>query len=280
MSDRAPILAGVVGWPVEQSLSPLIHATWAQRAGIDGYYIPTPVPDDDDSFARVIAALRKVGFRGVNVTLPHKARALAIADAATVRARRAGAANTLTFGDDGVHADNTDIAGFAAALAEKSVTGKTAMMLGAGGAARGVALALIDAGFERILVANRTRDKAEALTPMAPGIEPVDWAARNDALAGADLLVNATSLGMTGKPPLEIALDAMPTAGAVADIVYNPLRTPLLQAAQNRGLTIVDGLAMLMHQAAPGFEAWFGATPQVDDALRRVLVAELERRAT
>ncbi|WP_425410472.1 shikimate dehydrogenase [Hyphococcus sp.] len=276
---RAPKLAGVIGWPIAQSLSPLIHTIWAHRAGVDAYYIPIPVEPDYQVFARTMDSLKTVGFEGVNVTLPHKEHALRYARSATDNARKAGAANMLTFHDDGAEADNSDIAGFTDAVREKAPerTG-TALILGAGGAARGISIALKTLGFSNIAITNRTPEKASALAELFD-LQTVDWASRAAALENADLLVNTTSLGMTGQPPLEMDLSALKPHACVADIVYAPVETPLLAQARDRAMKTVDGLAMLMHQAAPGARAWFGADPVVDDDLRRHLVNELNRRS-
>ena len=275
-----PILAGVVGWPVGHSLSPLIHGTWAKRAGINGHYVPLAVPPSHEEFARAMDALRTLGFAGVNVTLPHKEHALRYADRASKAANRAGAANMLSFGAEGAVADNSDIAGFAAAVREvSSAPGSSALILGAGGAARGVALALHILGFKSIDIANRTRDKAGALAKTF-GLGVVGWSERSEALAGVDLVVNTTSLGMTGEPPLDVDLSLLRQSAIVADIVYAPLETPLLAAAAERGNKTVDGLSMLMHQAVPGFNAWFGGEAAVDGDLRRKLAGELARRAS
>jgi len=279
----APRLAGVVGWPVAHSLSPLIHTIWAARAKINAYYTPLEIPDDDDAFRHSMDSLRVIGFAGVNVTIPHKERALNYADSVSARAKRAGAVNMLTFSEDGAYGDNSDIAGFAAALGQHLRAGdkkQRALILGAGGAARGVAVAALEAGYGDIAVANRTRARAETLVKNLGGLRVVDWERREETSAGADLVVNATALGMRGQPPLDFSLEHLESAAIVADIVYQPLATPLLAAAAARGLRCVDGLSMLMHQAAPGFRAWFGAAPAVDDALRKELVNEMERRET
>ncbi len=276
----SPLLAGVVGWPVGHSLSPLIHTIWADRAVFDGYYIPLAIEPDYDSFARAMDALGTVGFAGVNVTIPHKEHALRYAAVASNAARKAGAANMLTFAEDGPYADNSDIAGFAAAVREAcdGQSLKSALILGAGGAARGVALALKELGVGSVVVANRTRSKADDLAA-AFGLTAVDWDDRNSAAGMADIIVNTTSLGMTGQPPLDFDLSAADNTALIADIVYSPLETPLLIAASARDHPTVDGLSMLMHQAAPGFRAWFGAACRVDGALRADLVAELKRRS-
>ncbi len=276
-NHKAPTLAGVVGWPVAHSLSPFIHNTWAKRAGVNGYYVPIPVAPDYNDFAVAMDALKTLGFAGVNVTIPHKEHALRYASQASDAARKAGAANMLTFGEKSF-ADNSDITGFAEAVgARSSAPGKTALVLGAGGAARGIVLALQHLGVKEIAVANRTRAKSEALAK-AFGLTVADWEDRGKALEKIDLLVNTTSLGMTGQPPLEIDLAGLKASALVADIVYAPLETPLLKAAKAKGHDTVDGLAMLMHQAVPGFKTWFGADAAVDADLRAVLLEELKRR--
>ncbi|MEM6945789.1 MAG: shikimate dehydrogenase, partial [Pseudomonadota bacterium] len=227
----------------------------------------------------VVRALPKAGFRGVNVTVPHKQAALRIADGRSAAAEAIGASNTLVFGPDGaIFADNTDAYGFienlrAGAPSWAGADGP-AVVLGAGGAAQAVIHALLRAGVVEVRLTNRTRDRAEALADrFGPCVHVVDWSARGEALEGAALLVNTTVLGMTGKPTLELALDALSPKAVVNDIVYVPLETPLLAAARERGATVVDGLGMLLHQARPGFRAWFGRDPVVDDALRHACLA-------
>lgn len=274
-----PLLAGVVGWPIDHSLSPLIHTIWANRAGINGYYIPLAIAPDYDAFARAMDSLRVIGFAGVNVTLPHKEHALRYADKHSDTAASVGAANMLTFKNDGVYADNSDAGGFEAALRgaiDRRDAAQSAFILGAGGAARGVAQALRQFGLDEVTIANRTRKKAELIAEDF-GARVIDWEKRNEALS-AEIIVNTTSLGMTGQPPLELDYSRLKPGSVVADIVYSPLETPLLKAALGRGAVAVDGLAMLMHQAAPGFKAWFGGDAQVDEVLRSALVAELKRR--
>lgn len=272
-----PRVAGLVGWPIGHTLSPLIHQIWAAREGLDAVYLPVAAEPGFAAFARAAEALRNAGFRGLNVTIPHKENALAYARAASPAAKKAGAANMLTFGPDGPYADNSDIEGFAKALAEVLRPGEIpsrAVVLGAGGAARGIILALKERGIGEIIVANRTTEKAARLAKEF-GARTAPWEERARALAGAGLLVNATSLGMDGAPPLDIALDALPENAVVADIVYRPLQTPLLDAAQAQGLRTADGLAMLMHQAAAGYKAWLGTRAEVDAELRRRLEAAL-----
>ncbi len=277
--QKTPVLAGVVGCPVNHSLSPIIHTIWAKRAGVDGYYIPIEVPPDYDEFARAMDSLRTVGFAGVNVTIPHKENALRYADIVSENAKQAGAANMLTFTDKGAAAENSDITGFAEAVREKkSAPGTSALVLGAGGAARGVVLALKALGVTDIRIANRTTERAKELAGQFD-LVVIDWAKKSEAIDNIDILVNTTNLGMAGQPPLEIDLSALNPSALVADIVYAPLKTALLKDAEDKGHMTVDGLAMLMHQAVPGFGAWFGADAAVDGDLRSALVTELERRA-
>lgn len=279
-SPDAPRLAAVLGWPIHHSLSPLVHRTWAAREGANAHYIPLAVAPDYDSFARACDALRALGFSGCNVTLPHKEHALRYATTSAPRAAKAGAANMLTFAADGAHADNSDIAGFAGALrdAAPGLEPGRAVVLGAGGAARGVVLALAEMAFAPIVVVNRSRERAETVAALAAQAAPLDWADREEPLDGARLVVNATSLGMKGQPPLELSLARLSGEAVVADIVYAPLETPLLRAARARGQRTADGLAMLMHQATFGYRAWLGTEAKVDAGLRRLLEEALTRR--
>jgi len=276
-TDARPLLAGVMGWPVAHSKSPLIFAHWFAETGIAGSYTRLPARPED--FAEALRALPEAGFRGVNVTIPHKLAALERADEASDAARAIGAANTLRFDADGrILADNTDGYGFIENLREGAPNwtpaAGPALVLGAGGAARAVIHALLEAGAPTIRLANRTRARAEALAAhFGSRIEPVDWAARAAAIGGAATSFNTTSLGMTGNPVLELPLDDAPATALVTDIVYAPLETPLLAAARARGLATVDGLGMLLHQARPGFRAWFGVDPTVTPALRRAVLA-------
>lgn len=278
MTGRAK-LAGVMGWPVNHSLSPVLHGHWLDSLGIDGAYVPLAVAPEN--FAEVLAALAKMGFRGVNVTVPHKEAALAAVDDADALARRIGAVNTVIVGDDGrLTGTNTDGFGFLENLKEGASgwnpAAGPAVVLGAGGAARAVVVALIDAGAPDIRLTNRTRARADRIAQDLGGPVTVhDWDDRAAILANANLLVNTTTLGMTGKDPLEISLDALPTAALVNDIVYAPLETGLLATARARGNPAVDGLGMLLHQARPGFEAWFGAAPQVTPDLRARILAQM-----
>jgi shikimate dehydrogenase len=267
-------LAGILGWPVSHSRSPRLHGFWLERHGIDGAYVPLPVRPEN--FAAAVRGLAAAGFAGANVTIPHKLAAFAVCDAVDASARRAGAVNTLVFRDGRIEGSNTDGSGFIANLRAHGVdpAAGPALVLGGGGSARAVVAALQDAGAP-VSLANRTRARADALAGDLPGLTVRDWTARDAALADHALVVNTTSLGMAGNPALELDLDRAPAGLAVADIVYVPLETPLLAAARARGLRAVEGLGLLLHQAVPGFTAWFGVEPVVDDALRRFVAAGL-----
>jgi shikimate dehydrogenase len=279
--------ACVIGWPVEHSRSPLIHTYWLKLYGISGAYEKMAVRPEE--LADFLGSLFECGFTGCNVTLPHKEAALRLAQAVDQSARAIGAANTLWLDEDAeLHASNTDAYGFMANLAEQAPAWnagrRPVVVLGAGGAARAIIYGLLEGGAAKILLTNRSRDRADALAlefaPLAKTfdarIEVVEWGDRGAALAGCGLLVNATSLGMIGKPPLELDLAALPADAVVADIVYSPRETPLLAAARARGNMTVDGLGMLLYQAVPGFERWFGFRPEVTAELRAMLAASLE----
>ncbi len=265
-------LAGVIGSPIAHSRSPLIHGHWLKTNGIRGYYIPMDVAADD--LATVIRTLPKAGFVGVNITIPHKERVLEIADLITDRAALIGAANTLIFRKDGkIHADNTDGYGFMKNLgdAQSGWTPQSgpAAVLGAGGASRAVIAALLDAGVPKILISNRTRVRADALqSEFGKRLVVYDWVQAGNMLEPATLVVNTTSLGMMGKPPLRVPLDGLRAGTLVTDLVYAPLKTKFLEVAEEMGCRAVDGLGMLLHQAVPGFERWFGVRPVVDAATR------------
>lgn len=269
-------LAAVIGNPIGHSRSPRLHRHWLQRYGVAGDYVPLHVEEGD--LASVLRAMPKMGFVGTNVTLPHKVAAMNIADRVTDRATLIGAANTLTFRDDGtIIADNTDGYGFIANLKQgapdwNAKTGPVAV-LGAGGAARAIIVALANEGVDEIYLANRTRPKAEALrTEFGPRITVFDWVQAGNMIEEATTVVNTTSLGMIGQPALRVPLDGLRPGMVVTDIVYSPLRTTLLAAAEEAGCTTVDGLGMLLHQGVPGFERWFGRRPDVDDELRRAVL--------
>lgn len=270
-------IAGVIGWPVGHSRSPQLHGHWIRRYGIDGAYVPLAVPPD--GLEAALRGLPALGFRGCNVTIPHKPAAAGLVDSLDGFAQRVGAVNTIVVSPDGaLTGSNTDGFGFLENLKQGAPGWRPeagpALVVGAGGAARAVLAALLDDGVERIRLTNRTagraRDLADSLDPLR--IEPVSWEERADALADASVLVNTTSLGMYGQPPLDLALEAMPSDTVVTDLVYTPLTTPLLAAAAARGNPTVDGLGMLLHQARPGFAAWFGVDPLVDSALRQAVL--------
>jgi shikimate dehydrogenase len=273
--QRIP-LAGVIGNPIAHSKSPRLHRHWLRQFGLPGDYMPLHVRDTD--LAEVIRALPKMGFVGVNITVPHKVAVLGLADLVTDRATLIGAANTLIFRKDGkIHADNTDGYGFIANLKQGAPGWKPnagpAAVLGAGGAARAVIASLIDVGTTEILLTNRTRPKAEALkASFGSKVQVVDWVQAGNMLEEATTVVNATSLGMVGQAALRVPLDGLRKGAVVTDLVYSPLRTPLLEAADAAGCITVDGLGMLLHQAVPAFERWFGMRPEVNDDARQAVL--------
>ena len=280
-------LAGVIGWPVGHSLSPRLHGHWLQRHGIDGAYLPLPVRPDDIELA--FRALPRLGFLGWNVTLPHKEAAFRLVDGHDPSALRTGVVNTVMVDADGrTRGYSTDGGGFLANLRAQASGWRPqagpAVLVGCGGAARAVAVALLDAGVPELRLTNRTADRALALKEVlerdfpAAAIALLPWEARAAALEGAALCVNTTSLGMKGQPPLDLDLSALPLASPVADLVYVPLETELLAGARRRGHPVVDGLGMLLHQAVPGFAHWGGVTPEVDAAARGVLLEALQAR--
>ncbi len=267
-------LAGVMGWPVNHSLSPRLHGYWLETLDIDGAYVPLAVAPDNAADA--IAILPKLGFRGLNVTVPYKETAMGCVDSLDDLARRIGAVNTIIYDEDGYsHGTNTDGFGFIENIRQHApdydFSSGPVIVLGAGGAARAVIVALMDAGAPEVRVTNRTLERAEVLaahTGNGGDIKVLPWEQRNDALVDAALLVNTTTLGMTGQRALDIELQQLPTGACVTDIVYAPLETPLLADARERGNIVVDGIGMLLHQARPGFKAWFGEDPDVSEALR------------
>lgn len=267
-------LAGITGWPVSHSRSPRLHGFWLEHYGIDGAYLPLPI--DPAHFPAAIRGLMLSGFAGVNVTIPHKVAAFAICDTVDESARKAGAVNTLVFENGRITGSNTDGWGFLENLRANGVdpAAGPALILGAGGSARAVAAVLLELGVA-VTVANRTRSRADELARELPGLLVIDWGARQHALPDHALLVNTTSLGMAGHPPVEIDLDRADHGLTVADIVYVPMETPLLAAARARQIRCVEGLGMLLYQAIPGFRAWFGVDPAVNEALRRFVAADL-----
>ncbi|WP_035249513.1 shikimate dehydrogenase [Actibacterium atlanticum] len=276
MTKRIP-LAGVIGSPVSHSKSPRLHGHWLSRMGIAGHYIPMDVAQDD--LKDVLQMLPKMGFVGVNVTVPHKETVLGLADHVTDRAALIGAANTLIFREDGtIHADNTDGYGFIENLRQGAPdwdpAAGPAAVIGAGGAARAIVASLAEVGVTEIRLSNRTRARAEALrAEFGPKVEVYDWVQAGNMIEGAALVVNTSTLGMVGKPEFRVPLDGLSPDALVTDIVYTPLRTKLLTTAEEIGCTTVDGLGMLLHQAVPGFERWFGARPEVDEKTRAVLLS-------
>jgi len=278
LSGKAKI-AGIFGWPIAHSRSPRLHGFWLDRYGVDGAYIPLAVRPE--AFATAFRALPALGFRGVNITVPHKEAALANCDTVDAQARRIGAVNTVVVDDAGkLCGSNTDAFGFIENLQQASdwhAAAGPAVVLGAGGAARAIVVALLDAGAPEVRIANRTRARADAfVSEFGAKTTAVDWDDRADALSDATLLVNTTTLGMQGHDPLDLDLSRLPNAAVVNDIVYTPLQTPLLKDAAARGNTTVDGLGMLLYQAQPGFEKWFGVRPEVDAALRRFVLDDLK----
>lgn len=278
MTDHPRIpLAAVLGHPIAHSRSPALHNYWLKRYGIKGHYIPIDIAPVD--LSRLLRTLPELGFVGCNVTIPHKEAILQIADVVTDRAALIGAANTLIFRKDGkVHADNTDGSGFIANLRQNAphwAPGSgPAVVLGAGGAARAVVAALIEVGVPEIRLANRTRARADTIrSDFGAKIHVHDWVQVGNLLDDAATVINTTSLGMTGKADFRIDLGRLNPKALCNDLVYTPLKTRFLIEAEARGATVVDGLGMLLHQAAPGFERWFGQRPEVDEATRKAVLA-------
>ncbi|WP_170335782.1 shikimate dehydrogenase [Ruegeria arenilitoris] len=277
MTENRIPLAGVIGHPIAHSRSPKLHGHWLRTYGLPGHYIPMDVASAD--LETVLRTLPKAGFVGANVTVPHKEAALRLADHVSDRASVIGAANTLVFRDDGsIHADNTDGYGFMENLRSGAPDWNPkdgpAVVLGAGGAARAVLCALADAGVPEILLTNRTRTRADHLKEeFGQRITVVDWVQAGNVIENAELVVNTTSLGMQGQPGLRVPMDGLQPGTVVTDLVYAPLKTRLLQTAEEAGCTTVDGLGMLLYQAVPGFERWFGTRPEVDAATRAAALA-------
>ena len=270
-------LAGVIGWPVAHSRSPRLHGFWLDRYGIDGTYVPLAVRPAD--FETAVRGLVAAGFAGANVTIPHKEAAFAVCDWVDPFAHEAGAVNTLVFENGRIAGRNTDGIGFLENLRQHGIdpAAGPALLLGAGGAARAIAAALRGLGVD-VTLTNRTAGRAEALAEAVPGCRTTPWNTREDALADQALIVNTTSLGMIGHDRLVLDLGRAAATAAVSDIVYVPLETPLVTEAKTRGLKTAPGLGMLLHQAVPGFAAWFGVTPVVDEALYDFVAADLLTR--
>lgn len=271
--------AGLIGWPIGHSRSPMLHGYWLRRYAIDGAYIPLPVAPG--RLADALRGLVALGFAGCNVTIPHKEEAARLVDRLDPVGARMGAINLIVVEPDGsLSGYNKDGFGFIENLRDgepgwRAAAGP-AVVLGAGGGARSVVASLIDEGAPEIRLLNRTRARAEALAGAFGGpVRVLDWPERHAALAGAALLVNTTNQGMQGQPALDLCLDALPRSALVCDIVYNPLQTPLLAAAAARGHRLVNGLGMLLHQARPAFEAWFGVAPAITPELRASIEATI-----
>ena len=278
MNRDTPPRACVAGWPIAHSRSPLIHSYWLQSLGIAGHYDRAAVPPG--AFAAFARSIGEEGLVGANVTVPHKEAAFAACDELTANAADLGAVNTLWRENGRLCGDNTDVAGFIANLEAQAPAWadgtRSAMVLGAGGAARAIVQGLLAAGVDKITIVNRSPERAQRLAAQfGRATSAAPWSAISRLLAGADLLVNTTSLGMVGQAALEIDLQPLDSRAIVADIVYIPLETPLLAAAKARGLRVVEGLGMLLHQAAPGFERWFGVRPQVTPQLRALIEADI-----
>ncbi len=278
MTGKARV-AGVVGWPVAHSRSPRLHGYWLREYAIDGAYIPMSI--EPDHIAKAMRGLPLLGIAGCNVTLPHKEAVFAVMDEVDDHAQRIGAVNTVIVGSDGrLIGSNTDGYGYMENLRQCvpdwQADAGPVVVLGAGGAARSICVALIDAGVPELRIVNRTLARAEVLAKdIGARLKPIDWAFHQEALASASLLVNTTTLGMVNHPPLAINLTRLAPKAVVSDIVYIPLETELLRRARERGNTVVDGLGMLLHQARPGFAAWFRREPQVTTALREFMLEDL-----
>ena len=277
MSDSPFVLAGVMGWPVAHTRSPAIHNHWIAKYGLKGAYVQLPVqPERLEAAIRGLAAL---GFAGCNVTVPHKESAMRFMEELHPAARRVAAINTIVVQPDGrLLGMNNDGAGYIQSLRDADATWRgdagPALVLGAGGAARAIVVALLDEGAPELRITNRTLERAQALADdFGDRVKVVPWAERNEAMAGVSLLVNTTSLGMHGQAPLDVALDALPLEAMVSDAVYIPLETPLLADARMRGHRTVNGLGMLLNQARPAFQSWFGVLPEVTPELRAAVQA-------
>lgn len=271
-----PTKTAVIGHPINHSKSPLIHTHWIKQYDLNGTYEAIDIAPE--TLKEGIDTLITNGFSGFNVTIPHKETILPLCETIDDTARACGAVNTIVIKDGKLHGYNTDGFGFIANIKQNApsfdFTKGPAVIIGAGGAARAIIKGLIDAGVPRIIIANRTREKADIIAAQmdATKITTIEWADRHAALENANLLVNTSSLGMTGKPPLDLGLTALPSSALVTDIVYSPLETPLLTTAKQRGNTIVTGIGMLLHQARPGFEKWHGIMPQVTKELEALVL--------
>ena len=279
MSRDRFLLAGVMGWPVMHSRSPALHGYWLKRYGLAGAYVPLAIRPE--TLPAALAALAPLGFSGCNLTIPHKERALALVDEVDPAARRIGAISCVGVREDGsLYGTNNDAYGFVENLLQQQPAWRAdagpAVVVGAGGGARAVVSSLAERGAREIRVINRTVARAQALAcAFGPPVTPIAWEERHRALDGAAMLINTTSQGMIGQPPLDLALEDLPTSALVCDIVYVPLETPLLAVARRRGNRTVDGLGMLLHQARPAWRAWFGLEPEVTPELRALIEATI-----
>ena len=278
MSDSNQFkLAGVMGMPVFQSRSPMLHNYWIKKHNVKGAYGHFPVQIDNVEAA--VRGLSALGIAGCNITQPHKIMAMTLMDELSPLAQRIGAINCIVVQPDGsLHGFNNDGFGYIQSLKDANPLWRAdsgpIVVLGAGGAARAVVISLMDEGAQEIRLINRTRAKADALASVnTQVVKTFDWSERDAALEGAAMLVNTTNQGMYGQPPLEIQLDALPKSAMVSDLIYIPLETPLLAAARVRGNATVNGLGMLLNQAIPAFEVWFGVRPEITDELRQSILA-------
>lgn len=276
--ESTPFLAGVIGHPISHSKSPKLHNYWLSKYEINGFYIPFSITTE--KLQGSIRSLIDLGFRGVNVTIPHKTTVLAFADSVTDRASLIGAANTLYFSKSGkIHADNTDGYGFIQNILDEIPSfdfyDKTAIIYGAGGSARAIASALISHGIKEVGITNRTRSKAQIISEnLGAKVTVVDWRTAPETIAKADIIINATSMGMIGQPQFSQPITRAPKKALVVDIVYNPMMTDLLKQAREQKLTTVGGIGMLLNQAVPGFEHWFQKTPVIDEEIRKFIIEE------
>jgi len=272
------IIAGVIGDPISHSKSPLLFKHWFTKLKINGEYIPLKVTNED--LEEVLKALPKKGFRGLNVTIPHKERVLELAEIITPRAQEIGAANTLTFlPSGGFKADNTDGFGFLANLKENQKTwcakNCSPLIIGSGGAARSVVSSLLGEGVPLVYISNRTKERAQTLQKFFGNrIKTIDWLDKEKILKSVNMLVNTTSLGMVGHSNLNLSLSNLTKKTTVIDLVYNPAKTQLLKTSEKKGLKTINGLGMLLHQATPGFQEWFGQNPVVDNNLKNLLISK------
>lgn len=267
------VKAGVIGHPVSHSKSPVVHEYWIDKYNLSGTYEKIDITEEELSVG--IQKLIDDGYAGFNVTVPHKQNIIPLCDEIDETAKLIGAVNTVKISDGKLYGFNTDAYGFIENLKshDADIEGKTAFVLGAGGASRAVVYGLLDAGAGKVLISNRTKEKCNEISMINPDkIQIIDWTDRNEALDGVDILVNTTSLGMAGQPSLGIDLSALPAAATVSDIVYAPLMTELLKSAQGNGNKIVTGIGMLLHQARPAFEKWFGVLPEVTEDLEALVL--------